>query len=414
MFKRFDMKKEPQRIKWYLKPLTYLLSIGDVKKHKVQITKTDMEGIKPPYVLLCNHNAFMDFKVATIALGKVHPNYVVAIDGFIGREGLLRSVGCICKRKFTNDVKLVKHLISVVKMGQVPAIYPEARYSLCGTTAVLPESLGKLLKVLDVPVVTLMCHGHHINAPFWNTADHKVKGLEAELKLLFTKEEVEQKAVDEINEDLKQRFWYDDYAWAKSKGKIIKYPKRCLGLHKVLYQCPKCGTEYEMTSTDLELKCNHCGATWQMAEDGSLFSNTNEVYFSHIPSWYEWERANVRKEVREGRYSSGNLMVRVMSLPNAKRFIDFGYGYMRHDMNGFKVTLDKQFSDEPVEMIKPVSSLYSCHIEYEYLGKYGDLVDLNTLEDTWYIHPVEGKFSVTKMALATEELYMALQETKKS
>lgn len=151
-----------------------------------------------------------------------------------------------------------------------------------------------------------------------------------------------------------------------------------------------------------------------MAEDGSLFSNTNEVYFSHIPSWYEWERANVRKEVREGRYSSGDLRVRVMSLPNAKRFIDFGYGYMRHDMNGFKVTLDKQFSDEPSEMIKPVSSLYSCHIEYEYLGKYGDLVDLNTLEDTWYIHPVEGKFSVTKMALATEELYMALQETKKS
>jgi hypothetical protein len=57
------------------------------------------------------------------------------------------------------------------------------------------------------------------------------------------------------------------------------------------------------------------------------------------------------------------------------------------------------------EMVKPVPSLYSCHIEYEYLGKFGDCVDLNTLEDTWYIYPHDCSFAVTKMALATEELY---------
>ena len=57
--------------------------------------------------------------------------------------------------------------------------------------------------------------------------------------------------------------------------------------------------------------------------------------------------------------------------------------------------------------IKPVPSLYSCHIEYEYLGKFGDCVDLNTLEDTWYIYPHGKDFSVTKMTLATEEMYFA-------
>jgi hypothetical protein len=56
-------------------------------------------------------------------------------------------------------------------------------------------------------------------------------------------------------------------------------------------------------------------------------------------------------------------------------------------------------------MEKSVPSLYSCHIEYEYLGKFGDCVDLNTLEDTWYIYPQGRDFAVTKMALATEELY---------
>jgi hypothetical protein len=75
-------------------------------------------------------------------------------------------------------------------------------------------------------------------------------------------------------------------------------------------------------------------------------------------------------------------------------------------MNGFTVR-GTDADGDPFEMVKPVASLYSCHIEYEYLGKNGDCVDLNTLEDTWYIYPHDCDFSVTKMALATEELYFA-------
>ena len=58
-----------------------------------------------------------------------------------------------------------------------------------------------------------------------------------------------------------------------------------------------------------------------------------------------------------------------------------------------------------------VPSLYSCHIEYQYLFKHGDCIDLNTSTDTYYIYP-KGKFNVTKIALATEELYF-YEERKK-
>ena len=84
---------------------------------------------------------------------------------------------------------------------------------------------------------------------------------------------------------------------------------------------------------------------------------------------------------------------------------------MVHDMNGFTVR-GKTPAGEPFEMIKTVPSLYSCHIEYEYLGKFGDCVDLNTLEDTWYIYPHDCAFAVTKMALATEELYYAYRRAQ--
>lgn len=403
-FERFDMKKPPVRTKWYLKPLTMLLSAPDNIAHKNKLTKINCEGLKPPYVLLCNHNAFMDFKVATKVIYPNCANYVVAIDGFVGREKLLRNVGCICKRKFTSDVTLVRQLRRVIQNGDIAVIYPEARYSLCGTTAVLPESLGKLCKLLKAPVATLICHGHHVNSPFWNTKDHHVKGTEAELTYLFTPKQLETLSADEINERLVKAFQYDDFRWQKEKGVRVTYPKRAEGLHKVLYQCPHCMTEYKMSSKGTQLKCGSCGKTWTMTELGELIADNGETEFSHIPDWYEWERENVRREVENGTYSTGNMPVTVDSLPNAKRFIRLGEGTMVHDRNGFRVE-GKDENGTPFRMIKTVPSLYSCHIEYEYLGKHGDCVDLNTLEDTWYIYPHDCDFSVTKMALATEELY---------
>ncbi|MBP5250751.1 MAG: 1-acyl-sn-glycerol-3-phosphate acyltransferase [Lachnospiraceae bacterium] len=404
--KRFDMSLPPRRTKWYLHPLTLLLSLPDVITHRTRIRKTGMENIKPPYILLCNHNAFMDFKVATKAIWPARANYVVAIDGFIGREKLLRDVGCICKRKFTNDLTLVRNLKITIKHGDIAVIYPEARYSLCGTTAVLPESLGKMCKIFGVPVVTLICHGHHVNSPFWNLHDRKVRPTEAELSLLFMPGQLKELSVDEINSRIVERFQYDDHKWLKDSGIRIKYKKRAEGLHKVLYQCPSCKKEYRMATEGTRLFCRECGKSWTMLENGELKADSGETFFSHIPDWYEWERENVRKEVENGTYSTGELSVHVDSLPNAKRYIRIGNGTLVHDMNGFRVKVTD--TDGTVrEMVKSVPSLYSCHIEYEYLGKYGDCVDLNTLEDTWYVYPHGNDFAVTKMAIATEELYKA-------
>jgi 1-acyl-sn-glycerol-3-phosphate acyltransferase len=158
-FGRFDMSKPPQRQK--LRWLINLLSFPDVKKHNSIITKIDMDDIEPPYLLFVNHNAFLDFKVAAKATYPHKTNSVVAIDGFLISEMLLRMAGCICKRKFTSDYTTVKHLKRVIKNGDIAIVYPEARYSLCGTTALLPDSLGKLVRFLKVPLVVIINHGHH-------------------------------------------------------------------------------------------------------------------------------------------------------------------------------------------------------------------------------------------------------------
>jgi transcription elongation factor Elf1 len=224
-------------------------------------------------------------------------------------------------------------------------------------------------------------HGHHINSPFWNTGSRKVKPVQSEMKLLFTQEETQELTVDEINSRIVDAFQYDDYAWQKANNIRVKYKKRAEGLHKVLYQCPACNTEYRMASSRSTLRCESCGKAWDMSEYGELSARSGETEFSHIPDWYEWERLNVRREVEGGAYSL-KAAVRIESLPNAKRFIVLqDMGELTHNMDGFNLT--GVCKNEPFDISWAVSSMHSCHIEYDYMGR-GDCVDLNTNDDTFY------------------------------
>jgi len=344
----------------------------------------------------------MDFKVMTKAIFPKRANYVVAIDGFIGRGWLLRAVGCICTRKFIRSVNLVINMLHAKSNGDIVVLFPEARYSLCGTTAILPKSLGKMVKKMNVPLVTLIMHGHHINSPMWCLGNRKAKPVESEMKLLLTQEETQSLSVDEINAKIIEAFQYDEYAWQKEKGVRIKTKTRAEGLHKILYQCPACNAEYKMSSKGTVLRCDNCGKTWEMSELGELCAQAGETEYSHIPDWYEWERSNVRKEVQDGTYSFESE-VRVESLPNDERFIVFDEpGHLTHNMEGFKLTGTNH--GEPYEASWPAGTIYSCHIEMNYMDR-GDCVDLNTSDDTLYLFPKKSDISVTKISLATEELY---------
>jgi len=221
------------------------------------------------------------------------------------------------------------------------------------------------------------------------------------MKCLFTADELGKTNPDEVIDRIRKEFEYDDYRWQKENNIRITYKGRAEGLHKILYQCPHCKTEYKMSSSGTILQCDHCGKKWNLDETGSLTALEGETEFSHIPDWYEWERSNVRKEVEDGTYHF-ECDTHVDILPK-DRYIPIGKAHLVHDMSGF--TLKGTHDGKDYEVKWPASELYSCHIEYDYLGKFGDCVDLNTITDTFYIYPENCDFSVTKFALATEELF---------
>ncbi len=398
---RFDLKELPRKAKWYLQPLAWLLSFPETIACKAKVIKNRMKGLKGGYILLCNHNSFLDFKVTTKAIFPRSANYIVAIDGFINRENLLRNVGCIGKRKFVSDpslIRQIKHSLEVNKA--ICAIYPEARYSLVGTTAILPDSLGKLVKRFNFPVVTLICHGHHLRQPVWNLSKRKVK-IKSVMTQLFTKEEIMTSSVEEINQAIRKAFEYDDYRYQVEENIKIDYPDRAKGLHKVLYKCPHCLSDFSMKSDGSRLWCGKCSHTYEMDELGRLSETTGETLFTHIPDWFEWERKMVREEIESGKYHV-ELTVDIDTLPNSTGYYRLGRGQLTHNASGFHLKAD--FGEEKLEINKPVLSKYSVHLEYDYFGK-GDSVNFSTTDDTYYLFPLDQNYSVTKFHFAVEELY---------
>ena len=145
---------------WLIRLLSKIALIG--KEYKVE--KIGMDDLKPPYMLLSNHMSFIDFELLSTATNMTRVNNVVNIDGYYNRPWLMEWIGAICTRKFTTDFHLVKSIRKVLERGDVLCMYPEARYSPCGTTSFLPESLGMLVRMNKVPVVAVVHRGNYLHA----------------------------------------------------------------------------------------------------------------------------------------------------------------------------------------------------------------------------------------------------------
>lgn len=397
----FDRKQKPVKQNIFFMPFLWLYCLAVTKKANLKIKKVNIEGLKPPYILIGTHHAFMDFCVTPMAVFPHRANYISELEGFEAYgEWLYRQIGCLCKRKFTNDFSLIKNIKYVVDKKGIIVIYPEARYCNMGTNSKLPQSVGKLAKMLKVPVVVLNMRGNYLQSPIWNPTPRTVR-LEATMTQIFTTEELKQASVDEVNEKIQQYFVYDEYKWQYENKIAITYEKRAEGIEKALYQCPHCKAEYEMQTEGKYIYCMKCGKKWGMTEYGRMKSVDGEDEFPHIPDWYEFQRKEVIKEIDEGAYKL-EAPVRIEALPNAKNFINLGNGYLKHGLDGFHLTLDENHEHKTLHFSP--SEMTSVHTEYDYRGK-GQCITLSTLENTYFLFPLCTEFNATKIQFATEYLY---------
>lgn len=402
----FDTQRKPERPKKYLLPVEWIGAFFLLLPVGGSVTKINCEGLEPPYLLLQNHASFVDFPMAARAMYPNSSGWVISIEEFIGREWLLRGIGGIYKRKFTSDLTVVKHILTMLtKLNCSVTMFPEARFSLAGVNEQIDGALGKLAKKAKCPVVVYIQHGNFLRSPQWCKRPYRKVPVSGVFHQVVTREEVQTLSAAEIQRRIEEAFHYDDYQWQYDNRIEITSPYRAHNIHRILYQCPHCGKEFMMNSDHTQLWCEHCGARWEMDALGRLHGLNVEERFQHVPDWYNWERENVRQEVAAGRYAFEDT-VRLERIVSAKTgFETLGTVKLTHGTDGFRMegTLD---NGEPFAFHRSTASMMSCHIEYDFKGR-GDAIDLATLHDTYFVFPLTAHNVLTKLHFATEELHKA-------
>ena len=390
---------KPKKPGLFWRKLMVLLGKGELKATNFKANYIGMEklGRREPCIILMNHSCFTDLLIAETVFADRPFNIVCTSDGFVGKKSLMMSLGCIPTNKFVTDFVLVRNMkYAFEKLGTSVLMYPEASYSFDGTATPLPATLGKCLKLFNIPVVMIRTYGAFARDPLYNNLQKRKVNISADVKYLLSCEDIQNKSVDELNSILKEEFSFDNWEWQKQNNIKITEPFRADYLNRVLYKCSSCGAEGQMSGKGINLTCGACGTKWTLQEDGTL---EPAKPFSSVPAWFRWEREQVRKELTEGTYKL-DVPVEIYMLVNTKAIYHVGEGTLKHDNKGF--VLDGCQGKLHYEQSPKASySLYSDYYWYE----IGDMICIGDMKTLYYCFPKQSGDIVAKARIATEELY---------
>lgn len=392
----------PKRPSMAMRTLLKAVASSDLKATSFSCTQNGMErlGADEPALFLMNHSSFIDLKIAAHILYPRPFNIVCTSDGFVGKAWLMREMGCIPTKKFITDTLLVRDMIHAAKqLGDSILLYPEASYSFDGTATSPPDSIGKLIKLLDVPVVMIRTYGAFLRDPLYNSLQLRDTNVSAEMTYLLSREDLQKASIEELNALVRERFTFDHFAWQKEHNVIIDEPFRADGLDRVLYRCPVCQTEGDMSGQGTKLVCNHCHKSWTLTELGELKADDGNDIFPSVPAWYRWERDVIRASLADGSYTL-DCDVDLYMMVDMKSLYHVGRGHLVHNADGFTLTgcgNQLHYHHAPLASY----SLYSDFYWYE----LGDMICIGDTKALYYCFPTDKRDIVAKTRLAAEELY---------
>ncbi len=398
--------KAPRKPNLFWRTAIRLLTVFGMAGTKFSYESERMEllGKDEPCLILMNHSCFLDMQIAYRILYPRAFNIICTSDAFVGMGGLMgwlmRAIGCVPTQKFVTDLGLIRDMNYCFKDLKTSILmYPEASYSFDGTCTPLPRKMGVLLKKFDVPVVMIETFGAFSRNPLYNELQvRKSVPVSAKVRLLYTREDIKEKSVQELSDGLDEAFGFDHFRWQQERGLEIHDVFRADGLERILYKCPHCGQEGHMKGSGIHLTCGACGKKWELTPIGQLQALEGETEYPHIPHWYAWERAEVARELQDGSYLL-DTDVDIAMLVDFKAIYRVGQGHLTHTTEGFHLT----GCDGQLDYTQPPQNCYGLYADY-YWYEIADTICIGNNDVLYYCFP-KGNVSVAKTRLAVEELY---------
>jgi len=374
--------------------------LGGVKIRKVNKCGKQLEK---PAIVLCNHGSFIDFIYAETLLLGSRPHFVVARLYFYHKllGWLLRELGCFPKSMFALDMESTKNSLRVLKNGEILAMMPEARLSTAGRFEDIQASTFSFLKKAGVPVYTVKLHGDYFSNPKWGRGLRRGSQVEAELDILFTREQVAALSVEEIQAAVEQRLYFDEFKWLEERPHIhYKNKNLAEGLENILTLCPVCGEKYTVYTKGKDVFCKNCG---KLTSLNDRYGFTGDFRFENFAGWYDWQREELRKEILADEHFCLQSKVELRLPGNGWSLTrSAGTGVCTLDRSGLRYTGTKDA--EEVDVLFPLKKIYRL------LFGAGENFETYNGNEIWYFVP-QIKQSAVDWYMASMLLYDETEKT---
>lgn len=376
------------------------------KKYGVNIIdKVGMKKIKEQHFFISNHTSRIDY-----FFNAFHPlpnkyNFVVGYNEFYRKQFtfIAKAAGLIPKRNFVGDLYTVKEINRLIAKGSNIAIFVEGMNSIRGTSQPAAPGTGKLFKHYKIPVYYSHISGGYMTTPKFSL-DERPGTIEVVYDQMFTKEQLENLSEQEIEDILNEKLYNDDFKWNEKRNYKYKTNGNIANnLHDLLYKCPKCGKEFEMIGSGDTIKCKCCGNEVRLDDSYKLIPLNDSVSPKDITEWCDYQRDNVKKEIKDKKYSfSVNVKLGMLPEDHFLKGSDtseiVGEGLLTLDYTGLTYKGNKD--NKPFEF----------HIDSLALPTYGMCTDMSrfyTFYNGVFVEFYPSIPCVEKIFEITEEIHRA-------
>ena len=304
----------------------------------LHLDRSGIKGLKPPYVVISNHQSMVDFGAVFAACRPNDVTFVVSSHYFHNPlfSKLLKAGGCISKRQFYPDTAAIRQIIRVIKSGGVIGIFPEGQTCWSGRSNEIDRSIGKLVKSLGVPVVNVKIRGNYLAAPKWADGRSFPGYTCAKAELLLSAEQVASMDAEALADRIIEDVEYNEYDWQRQM--MIPNRKRTpKGLERYLWRCPNCGEEFTISCEDDKLVCSSCGLTLSMDQYGFLHSSVPGLPDTP-PELLDMQSEALKRQLEEGTILPLKFKARWFeSAPGeieTNGYREYGYGEVTVDKDG--------------------------------------------------------------------------------
>lgn len=356
--------KLAQAVSWFVATFVF----------KRKILRNEIRGKNGPFVVIANHEAAWDF--VNLIGARTRPMTFVISKSFYSSlpiQSFLEKLGVIPKQQFQTNTADLKKMKAVVDRGDPLVIYPAGLMCEDGLSTPIPGATYKFLKWMNVDIYVARTRGTYFVMPKWG------KGLRPgrtymDIYKLFSKEELEQIPVEEVQKRADEALLYDAYR-EQEELKVRYWNNRNIrGLENVLYMCPECGAEFSIgVMGDSTLCCSQCGFTAVSDEFG--FLQTEKGQLRYVSDWSRLIYTAQKQKLVSGEENCLRSNVEIRMVDEKKhKFVTVGSGNLQ--LKNGEFTLVGEVYGEKRQVVIPAGNVPTLPFAP---GRYLELQDGNRI-----------------------------------